>query len=194
LARGGDRVNGSGGNLAGCATCAGRCCREYRVQINVADLRELAAGTALPPGDFVRLEESSPDTKGFQLRPAGPAHDLVLLRHPATGGCVLLMEIAPGLARCGVYTSRPLVCRNFPTRLYNGAVGIRDEVKCGPDAWNLATMDVGTYRRDLMRSNAAWTEHRNLVSVWNQSIDAESRRATPENLYDFLLNRAPGEE
>jgi hypothetical protein len=54
-------MNGSGANLAGCATCAGRCCREYRVQITAADVRTLAAGTALPPSDFVRLEECEPD-------------------------------------------------------------------------------------------------------------------------------------
>jgi Fe-S-cluster containining protein len=187
-------VNGSGANVAGCATCAGRCCREYRVQVTAADVRTLAAGTALPPGDFVKLEESEADKPGFRLRPGGPPYELHLIRHAATGGCVFLMEIAPGLARCGVYAARPLVCRNFPTSLRLGAVAVRDGVKCGPGSWNLATMDVTTYRRDLVRADAAWKEHWKMVSAWNQAIDAESRQASPTELYDFLLSHAPGEE
>jgi Fe-S-cluster containining protein len=186
-------MNGSGANIAGCATCAGRCCREYRVQVTVADVRTLAAGTALHPSDFVRLEECEPN-RGFRLRPGGPCHELVLIRNPSTGACVLLMEIGPGIARCGVYPSRPLVCRNFPTMLRLGAVAVREEVKCGPGAWNLATMDVNTYRRDLTRSDAAWKEHWTLVNIWNRTIDTQSRQASPKGLFDFLLRQAPGEE
>src|SRR5262249_35639106 len=146
-----------------CATCGGRCCRQYRVQINVADMRNIVAGTALPPNDFVRLEECEPNQTGFRLRPGGASHELVLIRNASTGACVLLMEIAPNLARCGVYASGPFVCRNFPTALRLGAVAVRDGIKCGPDSWNLAAMDVSTYRRDLVRSDAVWREHWKLV-------------------------------
>jgi Fe-S-cluster containining protein len=185
-------VNGSGGNVAGCATCAGRCCREYRVQVTARDVCTLAADTALPPADFVRLEECEADKPGFRLRPGGPPHALQLIRHAATGACVFLMEIAPDLARCGVYTARPMVCRNFPTTLRLGAVAVRDEVKCGPGSWNLAAMDVTTYRRDLVQADAGWKEHWTLVNAWNQAIDAESRQASPADLYDFLLGQVPG--
>ncbi len=183
-------MNGSGGNVAGCATCAGRCCREYRVQVTAADVRTLAAGTALPPADFVKLEECEADKPGFRLRPGGPSNELHLIRHATTGGCVFLMEISPGLARCGVYAARPMVCRNFPTALRLGAVSVRDGVKCGPGSWNLAAMDVTTYRRDLVGAEAAWKEHWDLVQVWNQAVDAESRQASPTELYDFLLSQA----
>jgi Fe-S-cluster containining protein len=186
-------MNGSGGNVAGCATCAGRCCREYRVQVTAADVRTLAAGTALHPSDFVRLVEAKGD-RGFRLWPGGPPNELHLIRHTATGACVFLMEIAPDIARCGVYAARPLVCSNFPTALQSGAVGIRDGVKCGPGAWNLATMDVTKYRRDLVRSDATWKEHWKLVNAWNNAIDGLSRQASPTDLYDFLLSHTPDEE
>lgn len=185
-------MNGNGENVAGCITCAGRCCREYRVQITAADVRTLADGMALHPRDFVRLSEREAGKSGFRLAPGAPTNDLYLIRHQKTGGCVFLMEIAPGIARCGSYASRPLVCRNFPTALKRGAVAVREDVKCGPGSWNLAAMDVTTYRRDLVKSDAAWTEHWKLVERWNQAIDDESRLASPTDLFDFLLSESSG--
>jgi Fe-S-cluster containining protein len=157
----------------------------------VADVRKLAAGTGLHPGDFLTLWNTSEGKDGFRLRPDGPATELNLVRNDITRGCVFLMEIGPDLARCGVYAHRPFVCRNFPTALTGGAVGIRPEVKCGPNSWNLATMDLATYRRDLKRSEAALAEHRKIMAVWNAAIQASGQERTPDDLYNFLLSDVP---
>jgi len=183
-------VNGSGGNLAGCATCAGRCCREYRVEVMVRDVRILAEGTALHPREFLWLRDSG-GPNGFQLLPGGNGVELHLRRHAPSGACVFLMEMAPGVARCGVYTHRPLVCRNFPAALERGSVGLRTNVKCGPDSWNLATMDLCAYRRDLSLAQAAQAEHHQLVKAWNTRIAEESRTATEDELYDYVLTAVP---
>lgn len=182
-------MNGSGGNLAGCATCAGRCCRQYRVEVTVADVRTLAAGTGLAPADFVVLAERRDSAhSGFRLEPGGKVFELDLIRARSSGACVFLMEIDEGIARCGVYPHRPLVCRNFPATVRNGAIGVREEVACGPDSWNLAAMDLTTYRRDLTRSEVAWAEHWRVVSAWNARVAADPAVTyAPADLFEFLL-------
>jgi Fe-S-cluster containining protein len=178
-------MSGEGGNLAGCAGCAGQCCRKYRVGVTVRDVRVLAEGTALHPGDFIRLLDT--EKNGFRLKPGGPAKGLYMQRSSDKGGCVFLMEIASGKARCGVYAHRPLVCSNFPMSLQRGVVTPREDTLCGPGAWNLAAMDLPAYRRDLLRDRAAKAEHDQVVQAWNERVDTSGRDATPGELYDFLL-------
>lgn len=178
-------MNGSGANVAGCINCEGNCCRKYKVGVNVADVRKLAAGTKLHPRNFIRLMET--DSDGFRLQRGGQMMDLYLIRRPETGACVFLMEIAPGKARCGVYAHRPLVCSTFPTTLSRGAVDVRQDTVCGPNSWNLAAMDLPNYRSELTRNRSAWAEHRAIVQTWNAKIDASGEVATEDDLYDFLL-------
>jgi hypothetical protein len=63
LADMGDELRGGGRNDVG----SGRCCRSYGVEVTVRDVRELAAGTALHPQEFVLLHENGTD-HGFRLR------------------------------------------------------------------------------------------------------------------------------
>jgi Fe-S-cluster containining protein len=186
-------MTGSGVNSAGCATCKGRCCREYRVEVTVADVRVLADRTGLHPRDFIALQDAAAGNGGFRLRPAGPAKELHLVRNTSTGACVFLMEIAPDRARCGVYAYRPVVCRVYPTFLKNGTVAVRDGAKCGPDAWNLAAMDLTTCRRDHTRNEVDKTEHRNLVTAWNARVDADGQERSADELLEFVLSGVPGD-
>jgi Fe-S-cluster containining protein len=153
-------------------------------------VRTLADGTKLAPGDFIKLREGDKERRGFRLRRDGPPMELNLIRRAATGGCVFLLEISETQARCGVYAHRPMVCRNFPTTLVRGAVAVREEVTCGPKSWNLAAMDLPGYRRDLVRRDADWTDHWKAVDAWNAQIDAGTKVATPEELYQFLLTHS----
>lgn len=178
-------MNGSGANVAGCAGCGGKCCRSYIVGVTVRDVRALADGTAMRPSDFLDLVDTAKE--GFHLRPGGPAKKLCLQRVSETGACVFLMEIAPGKARCGIYAHRPLVCSNFPASLQRGVVTIREDTVCGPGSWNLATMDLPTYRRDLTRDQSARAEHRQVMRAWNKVVDDSRWEATPEDLYEYLL-------
>ncbi|MEK8170919.1 YkgJ family cysteine cluster protein [Streptomyces sp. M19] len=109
-------------------------------------------GTA--PREFITLREG--ENSDFRLRPNGPAYDLYLTRRASSGGCVFLMEISETKARCGVYGHRPLVCSNFPMAMTQGMVELRQDTVCGPDSWNLATMDLSRYRRDILANKAAW--------------------------------------
>ncbi|MCO5967739.1 YkgJ family cysteine cluster protein [Actinoallomurus soli] len=179
-------MNGSGANVAGCAGCAGRCCRSYAVGVTVRDVRALAEGTAMHPSDFIRLRDTKGE--GFRLQPGGPAKEICLQRRSETGACVFLMEIASGIARCGVYAHRPLVCSTFPLSLHRGVVTTREDTVCGPDSWNLATMDLPAYRRDITRDRSAWAEHRQVMRSWNTVVDARGWKATSQDLYEYLLN------
>lgn len=182
-------MNGSGANVAGCANCGGECCRAYRVGVTAGDVRRLAAGTALHPEEFIRLLED--DTGGFRLSPDGPTLNPFLVRSPGRmGGCVFLMEIASGKARCGVYAHRPLVCSNFPTTLRRGALAIREDTVCGPGAWNLAAMDLTVYRRDSVRNRQAWVEHWRMADIWNDAVSAANQERSPRELLEYLLASA----
>src|SRR5205085_4088660 len=145
-------------------------CREYRVEVTVTDVRTLAAATGLEPGEFITLSENEPGQPGFRLRPGGQGYALNLRKRAATGGCVFLMEIAEGHARCGVYAHRPNVCRTFPTTAQRGAVAIRPDVLCGPGLWSLAAMDVPGYRRCHERKDADWAAHWATVAGWNDLV------------------------
>jgi Fe-S-cluster containining protein len=125
------------------------------------------------------------------MRPDGKEKVLCLRRHEPTGACVFLLEIAPGVARCGAYPHRPLVCRIYPATLARGVVSVRPDTKCGPDAWNLATMDLCAYRQDLEQARAAWTEHLRLAQTWNDRITREYRTVEPEELFDYVLTGIP---
>ncbi|MFB9833547.1 YkgJ family cysteine cluster protein [Actinoallomurus acaciae] len=179
-------MNGSGASAAGCADCGGKCCREYKVGVTVRDVRVLAEGTAMHPSDFIRLLDT--DKEGFRLRPGGPAKKLYLQRSSAGTGCVFLMEIAAGRARCGVYAHRPLVCSTFPLSIQRGVVTPREETICDIDSWNLAGMDLPACRRELIQDRSAREEHRQLIQAWNKIVDASDRESTPQELYDWLMD------
>jgi len=154
----------------------------------VADVRLLAAATALRPSDFLRLNDPKTGEEGFRLRPRGVAMELVLLKTGILGGCVFLLELSDKVARCGVYQHRPLVCATFPMTLRDGAVGIRtDDITCAANSWNLATMDLPNVRRDLVRTDAVWAEHWQLVRAWNAAVDASGRPRSADELFDYVL-------
>ncbi|MGK4908381.1 YkgJ family cysteine cluster protein [Streptomyces albus] len=179
-------MSGSGANLAGCASCKGRCCREYTVNVTVADIRKLATGMALHPREFVALKEK--DDGDFRLRPGGPKFDLRLKHRPVTEGCVFLMEIAPGHARCGAYAHRPRVCANFPAALIGNTVTIRSDTLCGgSDSWNLTAMDLPALRANIMRNKAAWREHLRIAEQWNARVEGGWRTRSEDELFAFIL-------
>ncbi|WP_369199221.1 YkgJ family cysteine cluster protein [Streptomyces sp. PU-14G] len=179
-------MSGSGANLAGCASCKGRCCREYTVNVTLADVRRLAAGMALHPREFVTLKEK--EDGDFRFRPGGPLYDLRLRHRPVTQGCVFLMEIAPGHARCGAYVHRPRVCANFPAALTGNTLSIRDNTLCGDsDSWNLTAMDLPALRANIMRNREAWGEHLRRAEQWNAWVDRGHRTLSEDAFYDFVL-------
>lgn len=179
-------MNGGGANVAGCGHCGGKCCRMYRVGVNIADVWRIADGTALHPREFITLTHA--EGNGFRLKRYGSHQAFLLQRRPENNACVFLMEIAENRARCGVYAHRPRVCSNFPTALKNGAITIREGTACGDNSWNLAGMDLPAYRRGHTEDKAGWERHREVVEAWNEMIDASDKEATEDELFDFLMS------
>ncbi|MEU7320804.1 YkgJ family cysteine cluster protein [Streptomyces griseoviridis] len=179
-------MSGPEANLAGCASCKGRCCREYTVNVTMADVRGLATGMALHPREFVALKEK--DDGDFRLTRGGPLFDIRLRHRPDSEGCVFLMEIAPGHARCGAYVHRPRVCANFPAGLTRNTVAVRDKTLCGDaDSWNLTAMNLPALRANILRNRAAWTEHLRMAERWNAHVDASHRSRSHDELFAFIL-------
>jgi Fe-S-cluster containining protein len=182
-------MSGNGGNLAGCATCKGRCCRDYVVNVSVADVRKIVAVTGLRPADFLYLKERKDDTSGFRLCPSGAFQHLALAKKQGTtGACIFLIELTADAARCGIYEFRPRVCSTFPTMLRNGAVDVRQDTVCGPDAWTLSAMDLPRQRQLLVNSRAAWEEHGRFMTAWNSDIDSTGKTCSPDELYEYVLH------
>ena len=152
-------MNGSGANLAGCATCAGRCCRDYRVEVVVRDVRILAAGTALHPREFLWLRDSG-GPNGFQLQPAGNGMELHLWRHQPTGACVFLMERYSEEQFINVGYGRDISIRDL-TEIVRRVIGFEGEI-----VWDRSKPD-GTPRK-LMDSS------RLFALGWKPQIELET--------------------
>lgn len=136
-----------------CDTCHAGCCRAYHLFITVYDALRISTDLGIPIGEFATMvsrseEEAKKVGKGLRpLRFSDPefkdAYFYLALKRvesrlvPGTLRCYFLQEWErttplptatdhPGsriAGRCGIYTSRPLMCRTFPTFLHsNGKV------------------------------------------------------------------------
>jgi len=174
------------GRFGGCATCTGACCRTYLVPVTVADVRSLVQATALYPQEFLALGDARPGVPGFLLDPTGTPQMLLLDRRQSTGACTFLIELPDGQGRCGVYPDRPLGCRTFPAVLRHGTAAVREDVLCGPSAWNVATMNLPALRHNLIAQHADWAAHERVAAAWNAGVDSPR---TPAQLYRYLLDQ-----
>ena len=188
------------GIFGGCPNCVGECCRRYVVPVTVADIRTIIAATALRPADFVELREPPMQMPGFRLSPDGPQQHLTLakksvaLAHSmAPKECAFLMSLPSGSARCGIYPHRPGACRAFPTTLRMGTAAVRPDVACGTGAWNVATMDLAGFRRDLVAQQAAWAESSRIAHRWNRLVDRRQIARTAGDLFRYLVAYASRE-
>jgi Fe-S-cluster containining protein len=130
-----------------CDTCHAGCCRSYHLFITAFDAFRIARDLALPLNEFVTLLSfTAVEVKRYEdeyvpVRFSDRAEDrrfLLALKRieshlfPGTQKCIFLQEWRrereapergehPGrhtLGRCGIYGSRPQVCRTYPTSLH----------------------------------------------------------------------------
>ncbi len=118
--------------MSPCIGCQAGCCRSFAVPVTGADLAIIEARLGL---DFAQVACRWEDKDGliasgtaphffFADEPGTPF--VICLRHeasdrfPESSRCRFLVEDDPGQAAsyCGIYESRPLSCRVFPTRLH----------------------------------------------------------------------------
>lgn len=180
-----------------CASCHGGCCRSLLLIITAWDALRLSRDLERSPESFTQfipLGESQ--TEALQGLPAqirfsdtqGPLqnHTLVLKKEPSqllpgTHRCTFLLEWPqenadpeashPGgrvTGRCGVYGSRPLMCRTYPALLDDN------------------NQPVITYRRSMQ---APQGEHALCPKPWTPEMFGNDPSATAHNLilerYEF---------
>jgi Fe-S-cluster containining protein len=177
--------------FGGCASCDGRCCRRYIVPLTCSDVHVISRALALAPEQFTMLvPEAGDEANGIRLSAGGPSFSMVLeKRDPASEQppCVFLMELPDGTGRCGVYAHRPRVCRTFPAVLRHGGVSIRPDVVCPAGSWNLARMDLPSWRTELLRCEVEQALHRIVVARWNRTVDAGGKDREPVEFFRFAM-------
>ncbi len=153
----------------GCTQC-GKCCRDTKVPLTVAEAMQW-----LSRGDEVQLLceaslwpealDGEPRAAHFKRRSfpvmsgSMPARVVVMLVANVVGACPNLLSDL----RCGIYADRPLVCRIYPAEI-NPLVALMPQNKaCPPEAWaedqpvllQGGVLRDETIRRDIELSRAA---------------------------------------
>jgi hypothetical protein len=98
---------GQGDLFIPCFRC-GVCCTKYQVLLNLVEGRAIADGLGVAWDEFVDryLDQYYPGAEGFLLR-------------RQYGACVFLEHVEGGkLARCLIYSFRPVACREWTPSLY----------------------------------------------------------------------------
>src|SRR5688572_20248052 len=117
-----------------CETCHAGCCRSFAVPLTGADILRIERDLRIDFWDFVcrwadpegRIARNVAPRFYFADQPRTPF--VIGLMHAeshfldGTTKCRFLIECEPegpqpGLARCGIYESRPAACRTFPMKL-----------------------------------------------------------------------------
>lgn len=173
----------------GCPTCTtARCCVAFDPELTGHDLVRLMS-LGLGHDDIAelrptRLDQAGPDAL---LGPDGCAWDLRLKRTgattlaPPTGWpdprddprrCGFLVALG-GAARCGVYTTRPMACRLFPSASTSFGIFVTTpEAICPPDAFAQERADLktlGVLHRLAAQERAAF---RWFAEGWNAQTPA----------------------
>lgn len=192
-----------------CASCSASCCREYAVPLTGNDIARIMAERSVDFWEFVCRWE---DRDGLISRGIVPqfrfADDpetpfVIGLRpvasrqRPGTRMCCFLDEgdASQGCSssvRCGVYESRPVVCRVFPFRRDSaGHVGVQPGVERGaeiapgrpalcPSRWNLTPEQCSRVSDDLDQCRDEMALLSLLAQRWN-------RRPGPWELFPEFL-------
>jgi Fe-S-cluster containining protein len=126
---------------------------------------------------------------GFLLEPAGPTHDLILRTARTDGGpepCIFLGEDRGG-GRCRIYPFRPDACRRFPARQTLEGIRAREHLVCPEGAWDGHPMNRLSWRVALAREQRHADLYSDVVSEWNERIEADATgSATIEGYLAYL--------
>jgi Fe-S-cluster containining protein len=194
-----------------CESCHAGCCRSFAVPVTGADILRIENQLGLSFWDFVcRWADSNGQiamnhAPHFHFADEPQTPFTICLRHEASAHfadatkCRFLVERPPndehprGVARCGVYESRPAACRVFPTKfsgsgdfvvLYDVPASSRDATNPAyqlcPRPWEPSEIDPIQSAADLVVAKYEMNFFHNLAEVWN-------RRPQPWEVFpDFL--------
>ena len=183
-----------------CESCHAGCCRSFAVPVTGADIIRIEQSLQLDFWDFVCRWTDPEGAIAGKYAPHlqfadDPGTDYVIcLMHEQsdilkkTTKCRFLMECEPdeehplGVARCGIYESRPSACRAFPTKL--SAAGdlavIYDVPERGrqdpdpayqlcPRPWEPSDVDPMSTYQTLAVAQAEMEFFKRVADIWNRS-------------------------
>jgi len=148
-----------------CASCDGRCCRTYSVEVTVFDIRRLMRSLDLSPGEFCA---TVPSWNGrCQVMPSiienQPVNIVLRREEDGRGACFFFRG---GVKACGVYEHRPRACAVYPFRAIDGRDPVeRDRIPC-PVTW-YGRVDLTDRDADLAVLHHEIRSHNQLVSTLN---------------------------
>lgn len=204
-----------------CDTCHAGCCRAYNLIITVFDALQISRDLNLPIGEFVSMIPANAELAKKMgqlhrpLRFSDPGFEdtqfFIALKRvesrlvAGTLKCYFLQEWQrteavpargdhPGAniaARCGIYGSRPLMCRAYPSFLHNGALGFitnpapSELQKTNP----IYTLCPEKWESSSLGSDPAQVLHQlvlNRYEIEFQNKLIEEWNATPRTLKEFF--------
>ena len=185
-------------NKTVCFTCPSSCCINFRVPITGSDLYRLVTSHALNPADVgifapFTNEDKEPDILYFE--PGGHAYQLSLQKKglPEKSQthlpCAFLLEFDDQTKRCGVYDTRPMSCRQFPTKLSERGVILYGHELCPPNAWSLERVDLSVMRLLTQIVVMEGAIYKAFIRRWNRFAELvpEGRRLTETNFFRWIM-------
>ena len=175
-----------------CSSCRKRCCTNYTVSITGHDAWVIGKGLHLPLESFlIYFPVTEKNDRGFLLESGGQRHEIALDKvgqYQKGNPCVFWVELASGGGRCGIYSSRPMVCQTYPAYQQQEMVVLRDDVLCPEGAWNLVGMDLPVFRQRLSRFRMEQDIYAYIVAGWNRAVERGGRAFSIREYYTALMN------
>ncbi len=184
----------------GCFSCSGRCCYDIIVPVSFMDIGRLVRAQGLAPDEIVEpWKERTPTASGIAIDDTDDRYLPILQRNPREpAACAFLVHVADEIKRCGMYADRPEVCRVYPFTMASGALDRRDDARCAPGDWNLATLDYRRRREEHEAFNAERSAHEivarsfaNVPRVARETSRFARFLAYGEAVYDRIANEWP---
>ena len=183
-----------------CESCHAGCCRSFAVPVTGADVLRIERDLSVPfwtaacrwaDPDGTIARRHAPHLR-FRDEPETPF--VLCLTHepsrflPGSTKCRFLTEGQPdaanplGQARCGIYATRPMACRAFPTKLHRGGElavlydvpargrdGDHPAYDLCPRPWRPEDVDAIDAPRDLAAAKYEMDFFRSVAAVWNRT-------------------------
>lgn len=166
-----------------CQLCAGACCDELAVTVNILDVARIHRALHIPVHDFLaRYVDDDPLEEPFAFVIRKQPIALALLPPGDKNcGCSFLMHVG-GHLRCGIYGLRPGTCRVYPFTDQDDVVKHKPETLC-PRRFDLDQVSQETIRQEIARYQDEWRQHGVFAQEWNAN---PPRHASFEKLLDFV--------
>lgn len=168
-----------------CRICAGVCCTDLAVTLNIVDVARIHRALHIPVHDFLaRYVDEDPRERPFAFFIRKQPIALALL--PPDGenrGCSFLLDVA-GHRRCGIYDIRPGTCRVYPFTDQGNVVKHKPGTLC-PRRFALDEEDSEAIRQEIERYQVEWGIHAGFAAEWNED---PPKHASFEKLLDFVAD------